>query len=158
MSLPIQFAARTCVAALLGFALMGAAPATPSAPGSPLGEWTTQGGEDVVRIEPCGEALCGRIVGIVRNPGEPIPTDAHGTSQCGLLLINNERSNGHGAWLGQVIDPRNGKVYRAKLWVDDQGALRLRGFVGVTLLGRTQTWPRFTGHVDAACMVTANAP
>ncbi len=40
-------------------------------------------------------------------------------------------------------DPDNGRVYKTKLRLDDGGRkLRVRGFIGFSLLGRTQTWVR----------------
>jgi uncharacterized protein (DUF2147 family) len=145
-----NLAARTCGAALLGAAL-AVSPAGAARPNGILGAWSVQDGHGVVAIEPCGDALCGRIVGIDRAPGEPIPTDVHGASQCGLTIISRERPSGDGAWLGEITDPRTGRTYRARLWVDDAGNLRLRGSLGLSLLGRTQTWRPFTGHLSAAC-------
>jgi uncharacterized protein (DUF2147 family) len=44
---------------------------------------------------------------------------------------------------GQILDPENGNVYRCKMELRDQGAkLKVRGFMGISLLGRTQTWLR----------------
>jgi uncharacterized protein (DUF2147 family) len=44
---------------------------------------------------------------------------------------------------GRVLDPEEGKTYRCKLRVIDAGKkLELRGYVGISLLGRTQTWLR----------------
>src|SRR5271170_972461 len=75
-----------CWAALFAIALMAAsASATPAA--SPLGTWATSNGHGVIAIAPCGEALCGRIVGIDRAPTAPMPTDVNGRSQCGLTII-----------------------------------------------------------------------
>jgi uncharacterized protein (DUF2147 family) len=119
-----------------------------------LGNWTTQDGNGVIAIEPCGDALCGRIVGIARAPGEPIPRDVHGASQCGLTIISKEKPTGDGAWLGEVIDPRSGTAYGAKIWLDETGNLRLRGFLGIPLLGQTQTWHHFTGHLTPTCDLT----
>lgn len=116
-----------------------------------LGTWSTANGHGVVAIEQCADALCGRIVGIDREPTEPMPTDVHGQSQCGLTIIKNEKPETDGTWLGQVTDPRDGGTYGAKLWLDDRGNLNLRGFIGVPLLGATQVWHRFTGHVTAEC-------
>ena len=42
-------------------------------------------------------------------------------------------------------------LYRAKLWVDDNGNLHLRGFIGISLFGSTQVWRPFTGHLGAEC-------
>jgi uncharacterized protein (DUF2147 family) len=44
---------------------------------------------------------------------------------------------------GEILDPENGKVYRAKMKLDgDGGKLGVRGFIGFSLFGRTQTWVR----------------
>jgi uncharacterized protein (DUF2147 family) len=137
-------------AAMLVIAL-SAAPASAEPARSPLGDWATANGHGVIAIAQCGDALCGRIVGIDRKATEPMPTDVEGRPQCGLTIISNERSQPDGTWLGQITDPRDGGVYRAKLWLDAQGNLRLRGFIGIPALGSTQTWHRFTGHLTGAC-------
>ncbi len=121
------------------------------APRGPLGIWLTADGHGVVEIAPCGQALCGWIVGIDRAPGTPMPTDVHGRSQCKLPIITNEKPDGEGTWLGQITDPRDGTTYHAKLWVDDRDNLHLRGFIGMPLLGQTQIWRRYTGRLTAEC-------
>ena len=43
----------------------------------------------------------------------------------------------------QILDPDNGKVYRSKLRLTDNGKkLSVRGYIGVPMLGRSQTWVR----------------
>jgi uncharacterized protein (DUF2147 family) len=138
-----------CGAALAFGLMVSAASATPV--NSPVGSWLTANGHGVVAIAQCGDALCGRIVGIDREPTEPMPTDVHGRSQCGLTIITNERPTGDGTWLGEITDPRDGSTYQAKLWLDEDGNLRLRGFIGIPLLGSTQIWRKFTGHLTAEC-------
>jgi uncharacterized protein (DUF2147 family) len=117
----------------------------------PLGNWSTANRHGVVAIYECGAALCGRIVGIDRKPGDPMPTDVQGRPQCGLTIITNEKPAADGVWLGEVTDPRDGGTYQARLWLDHAGNLRLRGFIGIPLLGATQTWRPFTGHLTADC-------
>jgi uncharacterized protein (DUF2147 family) len=128
-----------------------ASPASATWAGSPLGTWSTADGHGVVEIASCGDALCGRIVGIERGSDEPVPTDVHGRSQCGLTIITNEKPDTDSTWLGEVINPRNGGTYRAKLWLDEGGNLNLRGFIGIPQLGSTQTWHRFTGRLSTEC-------
>jgi uncharacterized protein (DUF2147 family) len=118
---------------------------------SPRGTWVTANGHGVIEISQCGEALCGWIVGIDRAATEPMPTDVNGNPQCGLTIITDEKPEGDGTWLGQITDPRDGDRYQAKLWVDDGGNLHLRGFIGIPLLGATQTWHPFTGHLADEC-------
>jgi uncharacterized protein (DUF2147 family) len=44
---------------------------------------------------------------------------------------------------GEILDPDNGEIYRATIRLTDQGnKLDLRAFIGIPLLGRTQTWIR----------------
>jgi uncharacterized protein (DUF2147 family) len=138
-----------CVTILtLGLSVLSAS-ATPTP--SPAGTWLTASGHGVVAIAQCGDALCGRIVGIDREPTEPMPTDVDGRSQCGLTIITNQRPAEDGTWLGKITDPRNGSTYQAKLWVDEDGNLHLRGFIGVPLLGSTQIWRKYTGRLTAEC-------
>jgi uncharacterized protein (DUF2147 family) len=118
---------------------------------SPLGTWSTGDGNGVVSISLCGGDLCGRIVGIARPPGAPIPTDSHGQSQCGLTILQREKPARDGTWLGQITDPRDGATYQAKLWLDGHGDLNVHGFIGLPILGRTTVWHRFDGHVTPAC-------
>ena len=143
-----------CAAVLVTALIMSSASAMRTAGQPLLGNWSTANRHGVVEISQCGAALCGRIVGIDRKPGEPIPTDVHGRSQCGLTIITNERPEADGTWLGEVSDPRDGGTYQAKLWLDKAGNLRLRGFIGIPMLGATQTWHPFTGHLTADCGLT----
>jgi uncharacterized protein (DUF2147 family) len=146
----LRFFARASSAALLGIAIAGV-PAQAAGPAAVTGMWATEDGHGVIAIEACGDALCGRIVGIVRKPGEPMPTDVHGASECGMTIISEERSTGDGSWLGEIVDPRSGTTYGARLRVDEVGNLRLRAFLGLPIFGETRIWHRFTGHLGAAC-------
>jgi uncharacterized protein (DUF2147 family) len=145
--------ALACCAVFLSVSLIAlSASAAPT--DGPVGAWTTENGHGVIAIDRCGDALCGRIVGIDRAPDEPIPTDVHGNSQCGLTIITNEKPDSDGSYLGQITDPRDGNTYQAKIWLGQDGNLRLRGFLGIPLLGSTQVWRPFTGHLAKECMLT----
>ena len=44
---------------------------------------------------------------------------------------------------GQILDPKNGKIYKAKMSLDDGGRkLNVRGYIGFSLMGRSQVWLR----------------
>ena len=64
----------------------------------------------------------------------------------GMTIIRNmKQSYGDKALFegGDVLDPNNGKVYKAKLKLIDNGSkLEVRGYIGLPMLGRTQTWQR----------------
>jgi uncharacterized protein (DUF2147 family) len=139
-------------ASALAFELVALSPAASAVPAnSPVGTWSTANGHGVVAIAQCGDALCGRIVGIDRAPTEPMPTDVHGQSQCGLPIITGEKPAADGTWLGQITDPRDGNTYQAKLWLDGSGDLHLRGFIGIPVLDSTQIWRKYTGPLTAEC-------
>lgn len=136
------------------FALGLATPTASAAPSANVqGNWLTGKGGGVVQIVRCGDGLCGRIVGLHRSPGEPMPTDLYGRPQCGLTIISANKIDAAGIWHGEITDPRDGHSYRARLSVDPRGDLRLRVFVGIPLLGSTQIWQRFTGHLAADCRI-----
>ncbi len=43
---------------------------------------------------------------------------------------------------GHIVDPANGKVYKASIWLEGKDQLKVRGYIGFSLIGRTQTWYR----------------
>lgn len=139
------------VAAMASF---GAAAREMQTTQSPLGLWQTKGG-GVIGISWCGQALCGRILGIPRAPGEPVPKDATGRSQCGLTIIRQVLEGQDGSWFGHIIDPRDNSQYNVELWVGDAGSLHVRGYIGVPLLGQTQVWRRYNGRVGSECTLTS---
>jgi uncharacterized protein (DUF2147 family) len=61
----------------------------------------------------------------------------------GLLIIRNVtlRDGEYGG--GDILDPESGSVYRCKFHLEKDGTiLVVRGFIGISLLGRSQTWQR----------------
>ncbi len=117
-----------------------------------LGDWFTEDGAGVIQFGPCGEALCGVIVGTSEYPanGDAL-RDVHGRPQCHLSIINGLRPGQDGRLHGTVTNPEDGRTYDAQVWVPPDGALRLRGYIGLPVLGSTQIWPRFHGRVFPNC-------
>jgi uncharacterized protein (DUF2147 family)/peptidoglycan/LPS O-acetylase OafA/YrhL len=145
---------------LLAPGVAAAAAPTPS----PVGLWYAEGGAAQVEIAPCDEALCGRIVWL-RSP-----LDEHG---CELTdRFNPDRSlqarplvgleilgglepvaDDGSAWgEGRIYDPTSGTTYRCTVRLDGPDRLRVRGYYGIELLGRTTTWIR-VGSERRACGV-----
>ncbi|MBN3767734.1 DUF2147 domain-containing protein [Burkholderia sp. Ac-20365] len=61
----------------------------------------------------------------------------------GMTIISDMKKDGEGWDGGQILDPENGKLYKCKMRVEDGGQkLVVRGYIGVSLLGRSQTWVR----------------
>ena len=120
---------------------------------SPLGTWRTFDDEDgkesgAVEIFEHAGMLYGRVTRIA-DPAKAAATcvactdDRKDKPVLGLQIIRGLKPDGD-AWTGgEILDPKNGKVYKAKLHLEDGGQkLLVRGFIGVSLFGRTQTWLR----------------
>ena len=61
-----------------------------------------------------------------------------------LGMVNMREFHAEGDdWVGgTVVDPENGKEYQGKIWAVGADRLSMRGFIGISLLGRTATWTR----------------
>ncbi len=146
-------------ALLFGFALVSAACADDGS--TPTGRWITAQHNAVIQISPCGQDLCGQIVGLAPgNPADPMPTDWRGHKQCGQIIIQTAPvtdASGNLVWQGSVLDPRNGNVYKAQLSLDSDRHLQLHGYLGLPIFGQTQTWTPYSGRTLADCRL-AGAP
>ncbi|CAG2141560.1 DUF2147 domain-containing protein [Cupriavidus plantarum] len=62
----------------------------------------------------------------------------------GMTLLTGLRKTGDNDWSGgEILDPETGKLYKCKMSLADDGRkLNVRGFIGISLIGRTQTWER----------------
>jgi uncharacterized protein (DUF2147 family) len=122
---------------------------------SPVGLWKTiddnsgkPGG--LIRIELINGHYQGRIETIFPEPGEdPNPKCAkcegarRNQPVIGLTFMWGLTKQGDDYQGGKILDPKTGKIYRAKLKLEDGGKkLNVRGFIGFSLLGRTQVWYR----------------
>lgn len=122
---------------------------------TPVGLWKTiddETGEErsYIRIIAVGNSIEGSVEDIIPLPGddpEQICTKCEGALKNEPVIGMRIMWGFEGAeasWKkGYIMDPNNGKTYRCKLVVeDDNQSMRVRGYSGVSLLGRTQIWYR----------------
>jgi uncharacterized protein (DUF2147 family) len=83
-----------------------------------LGVWLNQEKDAKIEIFKCGEKYCGKVVWL-KDPNYP-----------------------EGSKDGKVYDPKNGKTYSGKMTLVSPTELHLRGFIGISLIGRTAVWTR----------------
>ena len=143
--------------AVLGLVLAGTAFAAAAQSTSPAGAWktiddATKKEKSVVRIVDSGGVYSGRIEKLLESTMAPdavckeCTDDRKDKPVVGLLIVRNMKQSADDKSVyegGDILDPANGKVYKAKMKLIDNGSkLEVRGFVGISLLGRTQTWVR----------------
>ena len=119
----------------------------------PLGHWRTfddlTGLErGVVAISAKDGLLNGVIVSTIdpeegRHVCEKCVGEQHNQPILGLKILHGLRQDGDEWTGGRILDPETGVVYRCKVHMEDNGRkLVLRGYLGISLLGRSQTWLR----------------
>lgn len=122
---------------------------------TPIGLWNTISDKDgkpeaVVEIREAN----GQLSGVVRDllvsaaPEDSVCGKCSGSLKgqriVGMEILTNMRPDGD-HWSGEILDPENGKTYRATMKLADGGkTLVLRGYVGLPIFGRSQTWIRRT--------------
>ncbi|MDR3398988.1 MAG: DUF2147 domain-containing protein [Pandoraea sp.] len=142
--------------ALVAVALLGgvAKAATAAEDASPIGVWKTIDDNTgkpkaLVTISEKDGEYVGTITKGLGESDDPervctACTDARkGQKMLGMQIIRGVRRDGDAYGGGKILDPENGKEYNCKMTVVDGGKkLDVRGFIGISLIGRTQTWIR----------------
>ncbi|RYF05425.1 MAG: DUF2147 domain-containing protein [Oxalobacteraceae bacterium] len=143
---------------LLTLSLLAAIAATPLAmaqDGSPVGLWKTiddASGKPsaLIRITEQQGELQGKIEKLFRAPNEDQNpkcvqcTDVRKDQPIvGMTIVSGLKKTGDDYTGGEILDPKNGKVYKSKLTVREGGKkVEVRGFVGMPMFGRSQVWLR----------------
>lgn len=144
---------------LIALAAFAAGTAVAAGPDDILGLWFNQEKDAQIEIVKCGDKYCGRIVWLKEPdypegskdgaPGTP-KTDHHNPDVArrnspiiGLPIVHDFVFAGGDLWKdGKVYDPKNGKTYSGKMTLRSPQHLDLRGYIGISLIGRTTTWTR----------------
>lgn len=138
--------------ALLPLALL---PLAAFAQNSPVGKWHTIDDKtgkvkSLVEIYDAGNGtLSGKVVELIHSDMGPnaVCKDCKGENHnkpiTGMVITWGLKQDGKTWEGGKILDPKNGKIYSAKMTPSQDGkTLDVRGYLGFSLLGRTQTWQR----------------
>ena len=120
-----------------------------------LGDWTTYSDETgeaqvVVRISESNGIVQGRIIRVL--PTQEHPTPQFTCDDCGgqyqgadlrrIPLITGMKWDDDEFNGGRITDPQKDKTYKAMMKLEGRDQLRVRGYIGIRALGRSQTWRR----------------
>jgi uncharacterized protein (DUF2147 family) len=135
---------------LLGF-LLTVAFAKATGPDDILGIWLTAKGKGEMQVYKEGNKYFGKIIWLAE------PNDANGVPKkdkknpdpklqdkplVGAVVLRNFVYD-DGEWNGgRIYDPQNGKDYKCYLKLKDAKTLNVRGYIGISLLGRTEVWTK----------------
>ncbi len=122
---------------------------------SPVGTWktiddVTNKPKSLVEITEVNGKLVGKITELFRDPTEeqnPLCDKCKGTLHNkpikGLVILWNLSKDGDEWNGGSIMDPKTGKIYKAKIAVENGGQdMAVRGYLGFSMFGRSQTWHR----------------
>ncbi|HTI86655.1 MAG TPA: DUF2147 domain-containing protein [Alphaproteobacteria bacterium] len=136
---------------LIAMLIVAAAPASAQTP-TIAGIWWTpeHDGKIAIVVDPAGVAS-GRLIAVAR--AHAADSDVHNPDASlrarpvlGLAILRDFRQEADGTWSGgTVYDPEDGRTYRGTLALDRDGRLRMRGYVGIELFGRTEILVRVGG-------------
>ena len=117
-----------------------------------VGEWKTIDDEtgkakSIVKIYEQSGMLYGKITKLYRSADEeqdPKCDECKGAKKgqkiIGMTIVEGMIKDGDEYEDGTILDPKNGKVYDCKMWLDGNDKLMVRGYVGIFY--RTQEWQR----------------
>lgn len=117
-----------------------------------LGKWKTIDDETgmekgIVEIFELKGKLYGKIIEIFEHDKKHLKCEkCEGEDRnkpiLGLTIIKGLTKNGSGYDSGRITDPKNGKTYHCKMTLEGKDKLIVRGYIGISLFGRSQTWIR----------------
>lgn len=118
---------------------------------TPVGTWTNEEKEARFEIYKCGSKLCGKIVWL-REPlrdGKPKLDRSNPDKNLqnrpilGLIFMQNFEFDGDNKWDdGTIYDPKSGKTYSCYMKLLEKDKMEVKGYIGISLIGRTQNWTR----------------
>ena len=116
-----------------------------------LGRWLSGDGDGWIDIRQDGETVVGIIVGSPNSrPGRPERLDTLNPDPAlrqrkllGLAFMTGFVYAGDNRWTGgSIYNPNSGKTYKGTMTLVDPDTLKLRGYIGISLFGRTDIWTR----------------
>lgn len=117
-----------------------------------VGVWLTSGKKQgKIQIYKSGDRYYGKVVWLKYPTKDNKPlTDIKNPEQTkrnqpiiGLVILNGFKFDGDDEWGdGKIYDPESGKTYSCNISLKDKNTLKVRGYIGAPMFGRTEIWSR----------------
>jgi uncharacterized protein (DUF2147 family) len=125
------------------------------------GLWLTENHRSVIKIENCGDRLCGRIFWIIKGGMQTDSKNPDETRRsrplCGLPLLWGFKADDATHWSGgHIYKADDGDTYHATIEALSPDRLKVRGYVGISLFGASQTWTRVGAAAYPRCKPAAH--
>ena len=116
-----------------------------------VGTWKTVDDEtgeikSHVVISKDGDKYKGTVTRLLLKPEDTVCTECKGDKK-GKKIVGMEILNGLKVYkdywsYGKILDPANGKEYKCSAWMEGDDTIVLRGYIGISAIGRSQKWHR----------------
>lgn len=142
----------------LAIVLLTATTAFSAGPDDVLGLWKTAGGDSQLELFRCGDKICGKVVWLkvpkyidsADGPVGKIKIDRKNPNPAlrnrpilGLMVMQGFTPKGSKRWVnGTSYNPETGKSYKSKMQLKSPSRLELRGYIGISLIGRNHVLTR----------------
>ena len=129
-----------------------------------LGNWMAESEKLAIEIYRCEEFLCAKIIWIIKPYGKngkfkrdkrnPDPALRH-RAYCGIEVIKGLRGKNDRVWRrGKFYYPKKGKTFDVDIALKDDDRLEFRAYLGIRLLGMSETWFRPDPDQTLGCVPT----
>ena len=117
-----------------------------------LGEWRTESRESIIEIYRDGASYSGKVIW-TENPNDengqpkrdvlnPDPSKRNNFF-VGTVIMTGFTFDNDKTWKsGEIYDLTHGKTYKAQITLKDSNTLKMRGYIGTPMFGKTVTWKR----------------
>ncbi|MBC2776844.1 DUF2147 domain-containing protein [Parasphingopyxis marina] len=133
---------------VLGIAALAAA-APAFAQSSITGRWLTEDRRAIIRIAPCGGAICGYIQQVLREMPDADQRDENNPDPAlrsrriiGMPVLTGFRLDGNRWRHGEIYDPEDGRNYSARMELNANGSLSVTGCVLGGIICQSEVWTR----------------
>ncbi|MGI9525503.1 MAG: DUF2147 domain-containing protein [Weeksellaceae bacterium] len=119
---------------------------------SAVGTWKTVDDEtgeakSYIQVYEKGGELYGKVIEILTDKKDAVCSSCKGKNKnkkiVGMVVLEGVEKDGENKWDdGKILDPNNGKIYDVSLELVEKNKLKVRGYIGFSMLGRTQYWYR----------------